>query len=90
MLRTLRQGLMTRRGDIRAPRYDPATNTFAPTDKLMSFKRSGHMATTLLNGKVLIAGGSNGTTPLDTMELYEAPAPGPPTSRRRVVTHGGQ
>ncbi len=51
--------------------YDPRTNTFTPTGD-MNEARSGHTATLLDNGQVLIAGGwsSAGRTP--TAELYDA------------------
>lgn len=54
--------------------YDPITETFVATGALAS-PRSGHTATLLPNGKVLIAGGSNGTAQLMTAELYD-PATG--------------
>ena len=37
----------------------------------MLFKRSDHTATVLLNGLVLVAGGSNGTHCLNSAELYD-------------------
>src|SRR5215475_5752822 len=55
--------------------YDPATGTFAATGA-MTVERSGHTATLLSDGKVLIAGGSrlvagSGTLLLATAELYD-------------------
>ena len=54
-------------GDLAsAALYDPSPGAFAPTSS-MSVARSGHTATLLCNGKVLIAGGD----PSGTAELYE-------------------
>lgn len=54
--------------------YDPATDTWTPTSGMLE-ARSGHTATLLPNGKVLVAGGryfsGSGTPqPLATAELY--------------------
>src|SRR3569623_785469 len=56
--------------------YDPATGTFTSTGNLV-VARFGHTATSLPNGKVLIAGGIsvNGTSALANAELYD-PASG--------------
>jgi hypothetical protein len=54
--------------------YDPARGTFARTGD-MTRARSGHSATLLLNGKVLIAGGTVGIEYIGTAELYD-PATG--------------
>jgi N-acetylneuraminic acid mutarotase len=53
--------------------YDPDTGKFAETG-LMSGPRGNHTATLLSDGKVLIAGGTNGN-PLDSAEIYD-PATG--------------
>ncbi len=49
--------------------YDPATGTFTATGN-MNATHSSHTATLLNNGKVLIAGGSDGNTDT-TAELYD-------------------
>jgi Galactose oxidase, central domain len=51
-----------------------STGTFIPTGN-MNVARSGHTATLLTNGKVLIAGGSSLSTALSSAELYD-PATG--------------
>ena len=52
--------------------YDPATGTFTPTGS-MTVARSGHTATLLGNGMVLIAGGwaGTGTAAPASVELYD-------------------
>jgi uncharacterized repeat protein (TIGR01451 family) len=55
--------------------YDPATGTFSATGSLVT-SRSGHSATLLANGQVLIAGGDNSVdgftnTILASAELYD-------------------
>ncbi len=57
--------------------YDPLTGTWRLGGDLNT-GRSGHTATALLDGKVLVAGGSNYEFPLRSAELY-LPAPGPST-----------
>ena len=51
-----------------------AGGVFSETGSLTT-ARSGHTATLLLDGRVLVAGGSNGTSPLASAELYD-PASG--------------
>ncbi len=51
--------------------YDPVTQTFTPTGS-MHAARTGHSATILPDGKVLIAGGLNDSnTVLDSADLYD-------------------
>jgi hypothetical protein len=47
--------------------FDPTSETFTPTTGSMEIVRSGHTATLLSDGTVLVAGGSGGTT----AELYD-------------------
>ncbi len=53
--------------------YDPQTNSFMPTND-MNEPRSGHTATLLPNGKVLIVGGWGPNQRLATAELYDPAA----------------
>ncbi len=56
--------------------YDPSAGTFTGTGNMTSV-RTGHTATLLPNGTVLIAGGfggDNGTTYLNTAEIYDPSA----------------
>lgn len=51
--------------------YDPGAKAFNLTSGRLQFPRSGHTATLLGNGKVLIAGGVNGQGAQDSAELYD-------------------
>jgi WD40 repeat protein len=51
--------------------YDPDTATWSVTASLNT-GRSGHTATLLPNGKVLVAGGGNATSSLNSAELYDS------------------
>jgi N-acetylneuraminic acid mutarotase len=51
--------------------YDPTTGIWTPVTNHMSTARYGHTATLLSNGKVLIAGGSDGPSKLNTAELFD-------------------
>jgi hypothetical protein len=66
-------------GNNSAELYDPATGTFRLTGDVASlaYQRGFYMhsSTLLLNGKVLIAGGTDDLLPLDNAELYD-PATG--------------
>jgi hypothetical protein len=50
--------------------FDPASGTWTMTDSLPG-PRSDHSATLLLNGKVLVAGGTDGTNNLSSALLYD-------------------
>jgi N-acetylneuraminic acid mutarotase len=50
--------------------YDPASGTWSPAGSL-SVPRHAHIAVRLQSGKVLVAGGFNGTTTWNTAELYD-------------------
>ncbi|WP_437967716.1 kelch repeat-containing protein [Sorangium sp. So ce260] len=50
--------------------YDPLSETWIYTAR-MKYSRVGHTATLLPNGKVLVAGGSNGDTVIARAELYD-------------------
>jgi Galactose oxidase, central domain/Kelch motif len=58
---------------ITAEIYDPTTGTFRRTTENMVQTRAGHSSTTLLDGKVLLAGGGtgNGSIISDTAEIYD-------------------
>jgi hypothetical protein len=66
--------------------FDPATGTFSPTGS-MSEVREAHTATLLNDGRVLIAGGDDGSNALSTAETYDpatgifSPAPSMPVAR---------
>jgi hypothetical protein len=52
--------------------YDPGTNTFTPLSTRMAASRSGHTSVPLLhNGRVLIAGGTNGGQLVASAEVYD-------------------
>lgn len=50
--------------------YNPSKGRFSNTGPMLE-ARTGHTATLLADGKVLIAGGDDGTTSLSTAELYD-------------------
>ena len=64
--------------------YDPATGTWSFTNGLR-VPRHYHTATLLPNGKVLVAGGSDGTSLLASAELYD-PATGTWTPTGSLMT----
>jgi WD40 repeat protein len=53
--------------------YDPTSGTFVATGSMVA-ARTGHTATLLPNGRVLIVGGSDGNHALTTAELYDPAA----------------
>ncbi|HYK87447.1 MAG TPA: kelch repeat-containing protein [Acidobacteriota bacterium] len=55
--------------------FNLSTKTFTATSGTMAGPRVGHTATLLPNGKVLIAGGSDGSNYLNTAEIFD-PATG--------------
>ncbi|KFE72017.1 kelch repeat-containing protein [Hyalangium minutum] len=54
--------------------YDPASGTWSATGSMIT-RRSGHRATLLSNGKVMVSGGQHEGTSLSTAEVYD-PASG--------------
>lgn len=59
-------GVTSRSADI----FDPATGGVTAAIDLMNEPRAGATATTLIDGRVLVVGGSNGLQELATAELY--------------------
>lgn len=49
--------------------YDPVSQTFTPTQSTMTTPRTGHTATLLADGTVLLAGGNNSTAAMSA-EIY--------------------
>ncbi|CAF4919748.1 unnamed protein product, partial [Rotaria sp. Silwood1] len=54
----------------RADLYDPLTGNWTMTDN-MNHVRSGHTASVLTNGTVLVTGGSESDITLNSSELYQ-------------------
>jgi hypothetical protein len=68
--------------------FDPVSESFSAIDDLMSSARSGHTATLLLNGKVLITGGRDSNDFLKTAELYDpATQMFTPTGEMTAIRH---
>lgn len=55
-------------GDV----YDSSTGTFSPVSNNMFTARWAHTATTIPNGYVIIAGGRNSSTEINSLELYNS------------------
>jgi WD40 repeat protein len=51
--------------------FDPVTESFTPVLSPMNSARYGHRMALLPNGKVLLAGGSNGTAPVASAEIFD-------------------
>ena len=68
--------------------YNPTTGTWAPTGNTLATARKHHAAVRLPDGRVLVAGGDNGTFPLTSTELYDPAtnlwSPGPSMSFGRL------
>jgi hypothetical protein len=60
-------GVITSTAEI----YDPASNTFEPTNSNMTTLRTRHQATLLSSGKVLITGGNDGASALASAEIFD-------------------
>lgn len=54
--------------------FDPTNESFTQTTGNMATARVFHTSTTLPDGTVLVTGGTDGTTPLATAEVYDAKA----------------
>jgi hypothetical protein len=54
--------------------YNPSTGTFSPVNNNMANARAYHTATLLVDGRVLIVGGSDASTVYSTADLYDAGA----------------
>lgn len=64
--------------------YDPSMNSFTPTANMLS-ARSGHTATLLWNGRVLLTGGFDGMNYVATAELWSRLH-----FHRRMIARSGQ
>ena len=64
--------------------YDPATGAWTATGS-MATPRGGHSATRLADGRVLVAGGSNGSAFVASAEIYD-PATGTWTATGSMAT----
>jgi serine/threonine-protein kinase len=56
---------------VQAERYDPASNTWSPAASPKVRRSTGQTATLLLNGQVMLAGGQDGDTYLNDVELFD-------------------
>jgi hypothetical protein len=62
---------LTNQPVVTAELYDPATGMFTPTAHNMNVARSNHTATVIAGGKVLLAGGFNGSADVASAETYD-------------------
>jgi len=69
--------------------FDPTGGSWTSTTGTMQATRTDHTATLLPSGKILVAGGWNGSTTLSGVELYD-PATGLWTSTGSLVSPGGR
>jgi WD40 repeat protein len=63
------QTIVTAKALASTETYDPQSGTFSPSGNMAS-ARTGHTATLLSNGKVLVTGGAN-ATPMSSTEIYD-------------------
>jgi N-acetylneuraminic acid mutarotase len=67
---TLRGGGIFENQPVSAEVFDPATNGWSPTSPMSTY-RLGQTATLLRDGRVLVAGGTDGIAPVRSAEIYD-------------------
>ena len=84
-------GTPTYQALVSAELFDPETNTMMPAPGQMTEARAGASATALIDGRVLIAGGSNAAGDLKSAEIYDPFTPGAftPTDTELSVARTG-